>query len=116
MRVRPLTQGNHHRPQLCQPQAYAEEGEDFSALDLHSLVAWDPVSWPGNDFWGGARATDDGVKAAATDVMRALTGIEGQYDPRTHGYQPPAPYQTWEQVVRSFRLRLRLAGKLRVLS
>ncbi len=28
----------------------------------------------------------------------------------------PAPYQTWEQVVRSFRLRLRLAGKLRVLS
>ena len=114
LRVRPLTHGNHHRPQLCPPQAYAEAGEDFSDLELYSLVAWDPVSWPGNDFWGGARMTDDGVKAAATDLMRVITGIEGQYDPGTHAYQPPAPFQNWEQVARAHRLRL--AGNLRVLS
>ena len=116
LRVRPLTRGNHDRPQLCPPQAYAEEGEDFSACRLYSLVAWDPVSWPGNDFWGGARATDDGVKAAATDVMRVLTGIEGRYDPHLQGYQPPPPYRTWEQLVRNQGLRLRVAGNLRVLS
>ena len=68
------------------------------------MVAWDHVSWPGNDYWIGAasslaicdaftrgmhmmltmigpvrpgkRCTDDGVKAAATDTMRALTGVE----------------------------------------
>ncbi len=72
------------------------------------------MSWPGNDFWGGARMTDDGVKAAATDLMRVITGIEGQYDPGTHAYQPPAPFQNWEQVARAHRLRL--AGNLRVLS
>ena len=116
LRVRPLTRGNHDRPQLCPPQAYAEEGEDFSACRLYSLVAWDPVSWPGNDFWGGARATDDGVKAAATDAMRVLTGIEGRYDARLQGYQPPPPYRTWEQLVRNQGLRLRVADNLRVLS
>ena len=114
--MRPLTRGNRDRPQLCPPQAYAEEGEDFSACRLYSLVAWDPVSWPGNDFWGGARATDDGVKAAATDAMRVLTGIEGRYDARLQGYQPPPPYRTWEQLVRNQGLRLRVAGNLRVLS
>ena len=45
--------------------------------ELYSMVAWDHVSRPGNDFFGGARATDDGVKAAATDSMRTLTGIAG---------------------------------------
>ncbi len=28
------------------------------------VVAWDPVPWPGKDFYRNARATDDGVKAA----------------------------------------------------
>lgn len=115
LRVRPLTHGNHHRPQLCPPSAYAEEGEDFSDLQLYSLVAWDPVSWPGNDYWGGARATDDGVKAAATDLMRVITGVEGRYDPRTHGYQPPAPFRNWEQVARAHRVRLEIAGNLNVI-
>ena len=115
LRVSPLTQGNHHRPQLCPPQAYAAAGEDFSELELYSLVAWDPVSWPGNDFWGGTRATDDGVKAAATDVMRALTGVEGRYDPLKHGYQPPAPFERWEQVARAHRVGLKVTGNLRVL-
>jgi len=46
---------------------------------------WDHVSWPGNDFYGGSRSTDDGVKAAATDSMAALTGVEGRYAPNRGG-------------------------------
>ena len=116
LRVRPLMEGNQDKPQLCPPQAYADPGEDLSTCGLYSLVAWDPVSWPGNDYWGGTRSSDDGVKAAATDLMRALTGIEGHYDDSLHAYQPPYPYQTWEQVVRNQRLKLRVGAHLKVLS
>ena len=47
-RVRPLTQGNQDKPQLCSPTQYQEAGDDFSLCRLYSLVAWDHVSWPGN--------------------------------------------------------------------
>ncbi|MFM7180514.1 MAG: hypothetical protein ACKO2G_03495 [Verrucomicrobiales bacterium] len=96
--IRPLCHGNEDKPQLCPPESYAEAGDDFSGFLFHGIVAWDHVSWPGNDFWGGARATDDGVKAAATDVMKSLTGVEGSYDPATHTYKPPGPWRTWEEV------------------
>jgi hypothetical protein len=78
--VRPLLQGNLAKSQLCPPQAYAEVGDDFTGCLLFSMVAWDHVSWPGNDFFAGSRCTDDGVKAAATNSMAVLTGIEGRYD------------------------------------
>ena len=104
--VRPLLQGNQTKPQLCHPTAYEESGEDFSDCELFSIVAWDHVSWPGNDFFGGSRCTDDGVKAAATDSMAALTGIEGRYDTSRHAYQPPSPYRTWQEVVGKNGLRL----------
>lgn len=98
--VRPLRQpGNQKKSQLCHPTSYAEPGDDFSECSLYSLVAWDHVSWPGNDFFAGSRATDDGVKAAATDSMRVLTGVEGHYDPSRSAYQPPARFRTWEHVV-----------------
>jgi hypothetical protein len=97
--VRPLTKGNHSKPQLCRPSAYAEEGDDFSACSLFSIVAWDHVSWPGNDFYTGARATDDGVKAAATSSMAALTGVPGWYDATRWKYQPPKSYSNWAKVV-----------------
>ena len=67
--VRPLTQGNECKPQLCLPNTYAEANDDFRDCELFSFVAWDHVSWPGNDFYIGFRATDDGVKAAATSSM-----------------------------------------------
>ena len=73
--VRPLTKDGG-LPQLCNPKQY---GEDYADCELVSLVAWDHVSKPGNDYWDGARQTDDGVKAAATGTMPALTGIEGVY-------------------------------------
>lgn len=104
--VRPLLQGAAGKSQLCLPSAYAEAGDDFSNCLLFSIVAWDHVSWPGNDYFGGSRYTDDGVKAAATDSMAVLTGVEGHYDPHRGAYLPPAPYRTWDDVVRQNGLRL----------
>jgi len=109
--VRPLrVPANQAKSQLCPPVAYAEKSDDFSGCSLYSIVAWDHVSWPGNDFFAGSRATDDGVKAAATSSMSVLTGVGGEYDP-THGkYQPPQPYSNWgavvEERVRTENLRL----------
>ena len=98
--TRPLTRpGNHGHTQLCPPAAYGEAGDDFAWCRLFSLVAWDHVSWPGNDFYVGSRATDDGVKAAATDALAVLTGVAGSYDPKRSAYKPPPPLRTWEQVV-----------------
>ena len=104
--TRPLLLGNESKPQLCHPTAYEEPGDDFSNCELFSIVAWDHVSWPGNDFFGGSRCTDDGVKAAATDSMRVLTGITGSYHAGQATYLPPAPYRTWEEVVTENDLRL----------
>jgi hypothetical protein len=107
--VRPLIQGNTGKSQLCPPPAYAEGGDDFSGCVLFSIVAWDHVSWPGNDYFGGSRCTDDDVKAAATDSMAVLTGFEGRYDPHRAAYLPPAPYRTWDEVVGQNGLRLESA-------
>jgi hypothetical protein len=104
--VRPLLLDNAGKSQLCPPSAYAEDGDDFSDCILFSIVAWDHVSWPGNDYFGGCRCTDDGVKAAATDSMAVLTGIKGHYDPQRGAYLPPVSYRTWDEVVRQNGLRL----------
>lgn len=106
---------NTNRPRFCAPAHYAGPREDFSDCRLYSLVAWDPVSWPGNDFWAGARVTDDGVKAAASDLMRVITGQPGAYDRRTFSYRPPEPYPTWEALAQDQRTRLRLDDNLQVL-
>lgn len=83
--VRPLTkQPDGGRSQLCRPSNFAEAGDDFADCGLFSIVAWDHVSWPGNDFYVGARSTDDGVKAAATSSMKVLTGVTGAYDSKAH--------------------------------
>ncbi len=110
-RVRPLIKpGNQHRSQLCLPQVYAEPEDDFSDCVLYSIVAWDHVSWPGNDFHIDSRTTDDGVKAAATDVLAVLTGVQGNYSKNSGTYQPPVPYSNWAEVVadqcRNANLRL----------
>jgi hypothetical protein len=53
----------------------AFEGFDLNC-DLFSFVAW-----PGNDFYGGARSTDDGVKTAASKAMAVMTGSRGNTIP-----------------------------------
>ncbi|HEX6813196.1 MAG TPA: hypothetical protein VF384_16350 [Planctomycetota bacterium] len=114
--VRPLkVRGNEAKSQLCRPDAYAEKGDDFSGCSLYSIVAWDHVSWPGNDFFIGSRATDDGVKAAATNSMSVLTGVEGRYEPARGMFEPPQPYSTWAAVVGDrMRKGLRLWNPLAV--
>lgn len=112
--VRPLTQGNAPKTQLCPPEHYAEAGDDFSGCTLFSFVAWDHVSWPGNDFYIGSRATDDGVKAAATNVMTVMTGLEGHYNPHRFHYQPPANYRTWDEVISAQALQLQVQDRLRL--
>jgi hypothetical protein len=97
--VRPLTvSGNQTKAQLCSPVAY-EEGDDFSDCSLFSIVAWDHVSWPGNDYYGGSRCTDDGVKAAATSSMSVFTGVNGRYSSELGKYLPPQPFSNWGEVV-----------------
>jgi len=64
--IRPL-KDNPTKSQLNDPKTLADTEGEFDNYTLYSIVAWDHVSWPGNDYWQGSRATDDGVKAAATD-------------------------------------------------
>lgn len=102
--------GNQPIPQLSSPPTYAAAEDDFSRCCLYSIVAWDHVSWPGNDFYIGSRCTDDGVKAAATDAMALISGVTGRYDHQRTQYLPPAPFRDWNGVVqegsRSHGLRL----------
>ena len=104
-RVSRLTMGG--RPQLSRPFTHADDDEDRAKLAgcrLFSFVAWDHVSWPGNDFYGGARATDDGVKAAATNAMEMMTGMAGRYCADRNAYLPPEPYATWGELVSDQRM------------
>jgi len=112
--VRPLTHGNETKPQLCHPTTYEEPGDDFSGCELVSVVAWDHVSWPGNDFYLGARATDDGVKGAATDVTAVMTGIPGNYNPQTFKYEPSFIYRDWNDVVQKHSPELEVIHTLRI--
>ncbi len=114
--VRPLTKGNQHKPQLCRPQVYEDPGDNFSHCELFSFVAWDHVSWPGNDFYIGSRATDDGVKAAATNSMAVMTEIEGHYDGQTNTYNPPKPFGDWGDAVQQRGVQLKVSDNLLVLS
>ena len=113
--VRPLTHGNETKPQLCHPIAYEESGDDFSNCELVSVVAWDHVSWPGNDFYIGSRATDDGVKGAATDVTAVMTGITGNYNPKTFKYEPPFIYRNWHELIDQHHVEIDVLNTLAVL-
>ena len=110
--VRPLTQGNETKPQLCHPMHFEDTPGEFAHCDLFSLVAWDHVSWPGNDFYGGSRMTDDGVKSAATDSMAVMTGVDGVYNPKTYSYNPPKTYRNWREVVTQLQLKIQLHNNL----
>jgi hypothetical protein len=112
--VRPLTKGYSGKPQLCTPITYEEDGDGFSNCCLFSIVAWDHVSWPGNDFYIGSRATDDGVKAAATDTMSVITNVSGVYNSNSFCYLPPSGFDTWEQVVKDKHIHLKLHENLSI--
>lgn len=113
--VRPLTKGNAGKSQLCKPQEYEDIGDDFSNCELFSFVAWDHVSWPGNDYYVGSRATDDGVKAAATNSMAVMTGVEGTYSKQTNTYDPPREYRNWKDVVLKKQIQIQAKDNFIVL-
>jgi len=105
--VRPLTPDNIGKSQLCKPGFLIKTVNGvFNDCELYSIVAWDHVSWPGNDYYLGDRVTDDGVKAAATDTMYKTTGIQGVYCKDKKKYVPPSPYKNWKHVVDENELRL----------
>jgi len=113
--VRPLLLENETKSQLSLPEKFEDVEGEFANCDLFSLVAWDHVSWPGNDFYGGSRMTDDGVKAAATNSMAVITGVEGTYSTATNTYEPPTEYRTWKDVVADLGLQIRVKDNLLVL-
>lgn len=111
-RVRPVSQGG--LPQLCHPKDYEEDGDDFANCKLFKVVAWDHLSYPGNDYFRGSRNTDDGVSAAATSSMETITVVRGRYEKGY--YLPPAGYVSWKQVVRDKRVQLRADGSVKVVA
>lgn len=114
--TRPLTKGNQGKSQLATPATFSEPNLNFQDCFLFSLVAWDHVSWPGNDYYAGSRATDDGVKAAATDSMYELTNIEGYYSTKKYAYLPPNGFANWDAVIKKYQLQMAVADKIIVLS
>lgn len=110
-RIRPYM--THSLPQLSKPISFQESGDDFSKLRLFKFVAWDHVSYPGNDFFRGSRYTDDGVAAAATDCMAKILGVEGTRTRETD-YEPPQGFDTWEDVVYKKKISLFVRNNLRV--
>jgi hypothetical protein len=112
--IRPLLKDNEGKGQLCLPSDYEDIDGEFSECTLTSFVAWDHVSWPGNDFYIGSRATDDGVKAAATSTMAMMTSFTGQYSVDSISYHPPHGYQTWGDVVAKNDLSLVCNGNLKI--
>lgn len=112
--TRPLNQGNENKPQLCTPKTYQDKEDDFIEYELISLVAWDHCSWPGNDFYEGVRATDDGVKAAATNSMEIITSVKGSYNSANNSYEPPGQYRNWSDVVLKGNIYLDIINNLKV--
>ncbi|KAL1463286.1 hypothetical protein WDU94_015049 [Cyamophila willieti] len=112
-RVRP-SKYNPNKSQLMDPKDYQELGDDFSKCKLFKIVAWDHVSFPGNDFYSGVRNTDDGVAAAATNSMEVLTGIKGKY--HKGYYLPPHRKTDWELVVHENKIKLRTKDNVKILT
>jgi len=113
--VHPLTKGNEHKSQLSEPHTFEEFGDCFKNCELFSFVAWDHVSWPGNDFYLGHRSTDDGVKAAATNSMMMMTGVKGTYSIQNNTYDPPNNFRNWEEVVIKNKIYIHVKDNLFVL-
>ncbi|MES2677955.1 MAG: hypothetical protein V4612_06585 [Pseudomonadota bacterium] len=99
--------------QLKKPEQYDPK---FAGCKFFSIVAWDHVSWPGNDFYVGGRQTDDGVKAAATNVCQQMTSeskVQGTYDHQQHKFQPSG-FSNWNEVIQNNNLQLETQGKVQV--
>lgn len=87
-----------------------------------SVAASDPFSWPGNDWLSGSRWTDDGVKGAATNILKILTGYDGEYSTKVNGYVPSPVktflktevFPTWSQLIKRLKLIIKTQERVYV--
>lgn len=100
--INPLKANKNPRKQLCSPKQY---GDKYKDCVFFSFVAWDHFSWPGNDYYDGVRSTDDGVKAAATNVMQLTTGKPGEYSKEKRRFMIKGdPLGTWRSIAKKTQL------------
>lgn len=112
-RIRPYCVSS--KSQLCSPKDYEEsKDDDFSNCKLFKIVAWDHLSYPGNNYFVGRRVTDDGMAAAATNSMEVVTGIKGNY--KNGRYLPPKGFKNWEEVVLKNNIKLLARDNVRVVN
>ena len=100
LNIKPLLLGEGH-PQLS-IKNFSHIKNYENNLDLFTIVAWDHVSWPGNDFYENYRTTDDGVKSAASNLMSIITGQKGEY--RSNCYLPLNRDRTWESLIKENKI------------
>lgn len=100
-------------PGLNTPKFYEDDEPGiFDDCDLYSLVAWDHVSWPTNDLIRGSRATDDGIKGAATDTLTKITGYPGSYIKLKY---TPDNYRKWLDCIMKEGLSLPAKNRIYIL-
>ena len=97
---------NDYKQLLETPSSYSIDGEDYTDHLLFAFVAWDHLSYPGNNFFFSmpVRNSDDGVKAAATSSMTSLLGVDGFYDELDKKYKPVGVKQ-WLYIAETQRLK-----------
>jgi hypothetical protein len=71
--------------QLCSPEFYDEY---FAGCSLATLVSSDSRLLPGGAFYNGKRKTDEGLKAALSDLFQTLTGRYGFYNEESKEFSP----------------------------
>lgn len=74
--TRPYRAVNNPASQL----EFPKDGNDYADCQLVKVIAWDHFSYPGNDIWRNARATDDGVTGGSSDLLLALAN-SGEFGP-----------------------------------
>ncbi|XP_054263028.1 uncharacterized protein LOC128986605 [Macrosteles quadrilineatus] len=100
------------KPQLSKVEDFEEKKGEFENCILYKVVAWDHVSFPGNNYFLGSRRTDDGVAGAATNTMEVLTGIKGCYSPGY--YLNDKGNRKWITVASNNNTELIVDGNVRV--
>ena len=94
----------NHKNLLEDPKSY---GDKYADDILFAFVAWDHLSFPGNDYFTGSRWTDDGVKAAATSSMTSLLQVPGQYFKTQHRYYPASQNnEPWRAKAKNYQLNI----------
>lgn len=78
--VRSDQQGYKGHAMLAKPQDVIPQKYRRDDFEIFSVVAGDPVSFPGNDMYIDSKFTDEGAQGGATDLVTKITGIPGHYD------------------------------------